>query len=405
MFEFSDHIRHDFSEIYPKIIEYINSKDSLLFSDIVQYFVAKGFEKKIATSFSHKVIKSWETSKEDEKTKKWALTQGFLPTRVTEYNLNNLNVHNYLSDFDYFILHPYNNHFVIWINDKLTLKYMLEGIKDSNGNDYMPQYYLYVENDGKYTFLMDFPVEIEKDKNCVVNLLDLKNDLAIKPSRGARGLGFLHLSKSENKFFINNYEISKEHLIRTIENLKGCIVTEYVQQHHELNDVWDKSVCTLRIITAKNYNEKDTDFKVDILSSYARFGTQQSNSVSNLDQGGIGLNYDFYSGKYDNQFWVENTYSIDNKQFLEYHPDSGFSAKGKKLPNWEMVRDCVIEVSNYLSTLDYLGFDIMITEHGVKICEINSLPVIDAPQIFRPWGLMPEAIEFFNRKYKERFKN
>lgn len=61
--------------------------------------------------------------------KAWALKRGFFPGRVKLYGLNEENYRNYLPDFNYFMLHPLNHHFKIWVNDKLTLKYIL------NSND------------------------------------------------------------------------------------------------------------------------------------------------------------------------------------------------------------------------------------------------------------------------------
>ena len=106
--------------------------------------------------------------------KQWALSKGFYPGRIKLYGLTDENYFDYLPEWMYFMLHPINHHFKIWVNDKLTLKYILNG---SDSESLMPEYYLYVENDGNYTYLMDAPKNIKKDRNFIFNLLKEKKAL------------------------------------------------------------------------------------------------------------------------------------------------------------------------------------------------------------------------------------
>ena len=98
----------------------------------------------------------------DEGKKKWALERGFYPGRIELYGLTEENWKDYMPDYQYFMLHPLNNHFLKWL-DKTTLKYVL----NSNGcESTMPEYYVYVENEqcgGRFTYLMDCPTDIPKN--------------------------------------------------------------------------------------------------------------------------------------------------------------------------------------------------------------------------------------------------
>ena len=160
--------------------------------------------------------------------KKWALTRGFFPGRIKLYGLDDENYKNYLPEWHYFMMHPLNHHFKLWVNDKLTLKYVL----NSNGcQDSMPKYYLYVENDGSYTYLMDTPKDIEKDKNFIFNLLKETKCLAMKPNSGTSGgLGFIKLELIDDKLYENNKPIDKIRYEEIIKNLSNYIVTEYVHR-------------------------------------------------------------------------------------------------------------------------------------------------------------------------------
>ena len=53
----------------------------------------------------------------------------------------------------------------------------------------------------------------------------------------------------------------------------------------------------------------------------------------------------------------------------------------------------------HISSLDYLGLDIIITEDGMKLCEINSHPAMDYEQIMCGPTLAKEKIlKFFETK-------
>ena len=102
------------------------------------------------------------------KDKIWAVKRGFYPSRKELYGLNESNYKRYLSDIDYKKLYPLNNSFQIWLDDKLTTKYVLQ---DTRYKDYMPKYFIYIENDGCYSYLMDFDEHINKDSDSLLNLL------------------------------------------------------------------------------------------------------------------------------------------------------------------------------------------------------------------------------------------
>ena len=65
------------------------------------------------------------------------------------------------------------------------------------------------------------------------------------------------------------------------------------------------------------------------------------------------------------------------------HPDSGITLDGY-IEKIEELRETVIGISRRFSTLEWMGFDIGITDMGFKCMEINSHPGIKYMQIFEP---------------------
>lgn len=337
---------------------------------------------------------------ENEEKKKWALEKGFYPGRIELYGLTEDNYRDYIPDYQYFMLHPMNNHFLKWL-DKTTLKYVL----NSNGcEDVMPEYYVYVENeqcDGRFTYLMDCPDDIKKDENFLMNLLKKKGILAMKPNSGTSGgLGFIKLELVEGEIKENNKPIDIKRFNEIQDSMRNYIITEYAHQHHELAAVWPDSECTLRVIMCKNPTEDryaPTTWSCAV--SYARFGTSVNGGASNLSSGGVGVGFDFETGKYKDFCIRYKRFTPDGKWMLEKHPDTDAVWKKLGLPNWSYVKKKINDICQHISSLDYLGLDIIITEDGMKLCEINSHPAIDYEQIMCGPVLAREKVkEFFEKK-------
>ena len=319
---------------------------------------------------------------EDLEKRHWALERGFYPGRIELYGLTEDNYRDYIPDFQYFMLHPINNHFLKWL-DKTTLKYVL----NSNGcESTMPAYYVYVENDlcgGRFTYLMDCPSDIPKDMDFLLNLLKKKRVLAMKPNSGTSGgLGFIKMELREDGIFENNKPIDMARFEEIRDTMRNYIITEYCHQHHELAKVWPDSECTLRVIMCKNRPvDRYASTTWSCLVSYARFGTSTNGGASNLSSGGVGVGFDFETGKYKDFCIRYKRFTPDGKWMLEKHPDTGVVWKENALPNWSYVRNKIDGICQHVSSLDYLGLDIIITENGMKLCEINSHPAIDYEQV------------------------
>ncbi len=373
------------------------------YDKLTQLLRAQGMDYKWTKMFVKKLRDDEIAFNMTDEEKKWAMERGFFPGRIVLYGLNEDNYIDYVPDYNYFMAHPLNHHFKIWINDKLSLKYTL----NSGGcQDCMPDYYLYVENDGNYTYLFDAPDHIKKDSNFIYNLLKEKGRLAIKPNSGTSGgLGFIKLELKDNQLYENNAPINEERYKEILVNLKNHIVTEYTNQHSELSKVWSSSECTLRVIMVKNPTESIYD-KADwsCIVSFARFGTVISGGASNLSSGGVGVGFDFETGKYNDFAIRYKKFCEDGNTILTKHPDTGYVWKDSSLPNWEYVKQMIYKVCDHVSSLSYLGLDVIITPDGMKLCEINTHPACDYAQVMcGPVLAKPKARKFFENKGMFKF--
>lgn len=357
----------------------------------------KGMDYKWASMFVKKLSDDEAAFTVSDEEKIWALSRGFYPGRIELYGLTEDNYKDYLPDYNYFMIHPINSWAKIWINDKLSLKYTL----NSNGcENSMPKYYLYVDNYGNYNYLMNDEKNIDKDKDYIFNLLKHQGTLAIKPNSGTSGgRGFMKMEYKNGNIFENNKEITKEQFNNRILDLKNYIVTEYVYQHRKLAEIWADSECTLRVVMVKISEDKYSSKVWKCIVSYARFGTSISGGASNLSSGGIGVGFDFNTGRFSD-FGIRYKRFCPNGEWnCKKHPDTGVEWVNTALPNWTIVKEGLEQVCNHISTLDYLGFDVIITENGFKLCEINTHPAADYEQVMcGPIMKKEGARSFFKQK-------
>ncbi len=69
----------------------------------------------------------------------WAQKRGFLSDKISYLGLTEDNYTDYLSDFDYIQLHPINGVYSRWIDDKLTIKFILHPFAE-----YLPEYFYHI---------------------------------------------------------------------------------------------------------------------------------------------------------------------------------------------------------------------------------------------------------------------
>ena len=109
-------------------------------------------------------------------------------------------------------------------------------------------------------------------------------------------------------------------------------------------------------------------------NAYMRFGSKKTGAVDNMGAGGMFAKIDIDTGRfYDSKIILDN----EIKECL-YHPDTGVKIEGI-LPNWDKTKELVLNVAKGIPQLEYFGFDLAITENGVKFPEINRFP--DYPAI------------------------
>lgn len=329
---------------------------------------------------------------EDVKNKKtkflqklWCWSKGFFSDKIEYYGLNKNNYQEYVSDMQYYKLYPINNDFSRWVNDKLTLKYVLQPY-----NQYLPEYYYVIKN-GKLQKIFDCPKEYEEDIKSLLVLLTKNKILAVKLIDGEKGKGFYKLEKKNEKIYVNEEEISEIQFEDWIKKLNNYIITEYLKGNKETQKIYKKSLNTIRVMYIRDKSQSYVG------NALIRIGNEKSGVVDNVSQGGYFSLIDIDTGSYNDAY----KFGDGKLEKLKEHPDSKQKIEGD-IPFWDEIKEKIDEIGKYLFELEYLGFDIAVTENGFKIIEINTFQQISFFQVEMP--LLKEQTktrEYFIKKIGE----
>lgn len=293
--------------------------------------------------------------------KKWAHERGFLSYHIKQYGLTEDNWRDCLSDRDYKWLRPLNNEYRKLLWDKVTLRYCLDKYRR-----YLPEYYYHiVPRNGKTELLKmpDCPEYLPRSLDGLLELLRERKLLAMKPTVGSHGIGFYRLGFDGGRYTVNGEEKTESEMLDFFSALNDYYnISEYIVMHSALGKIYSQVACTVRIMVI---NRSGLDPVIE--NAYFRIGTKSTGFTDNIGSGGVFAYVDEKTGFFhDAEVIKEHVISP-----CPLHPDTGARIEGY-LPHWDEVLSVIPEVCRYISPLEYLGFDVVITDSGFKILEINT---------------------------------
>ena len=332
-------------------------------------FYPKGLVPYISVTWPRDVRQDFFSNKDCSFSKKmWAYKHGFLSYRLDQYGITEENWEDYISDFEYKWLRHINPYYKTWMEDKITVKYIA-----NRYNQYFPEYYYHVIcKNGEMNIipLMDCPEGYGPELASIINLVKEKKVMAFKPDEGSHGNGFFRCDYEDGEFFINYEKATEQDVIdRLSQNDSAYIITEYIQMHPQLKEIYSGSVNTLRVIVFKR-----DGIHPEIGNAYMRIGTSKTGAIDNMAAGGMFAAIDINTGRYGGaKIFVDG-----DIRDCERHPDTNVLIEGT-IPNWELTKKLVLEIASEIQELEWFGFDLAVTEDGIKIPEINRSP--DYPKI------------------------
>jgi hypothetical protein len=149
------------------------------------------------------------------------------------------------------------------------------------------------------------------------------------------------------------------------------LIEEFCEQGEFENSIWPYSVNTIRIITLR---ESD---KIVAVAALQRLGVDKEKCVDNACAGGLYSMIDLESGRLSAARSHSKDKLLDNDGMpllFDEHPVTGAQIKGRTIPNWKKLQDDIIHLHQQLlfTEIDFIAWDIALTDNGYKIIEANT---------------------------------
>lgn len=320
------------------------------------------------------------------KTKLWAYRHGFLSYRIGQYGITEKNYPQHISDFEYKWLRHINGEYRKLFDDKITIKYIMRDFKEC-----FPDYFYHIKSKNGENIiipLMDCPEGYEDNFEDIIRLAKEKKELALKPETGSHGNGFYRLTWDGEKFYLNFKESTEDDIKKILRDpVNQYLITEYINNNEQFKKIYSGAVNTIRMIVFK-YD----GVTPEIGNVYMRFGSSATGTVDNMGAGGIFVQVDPETGWYHSAKIIRSNCIEDCPR----HPDTDVLIEGY-IPHYEKVRQIVLDIAASATEMEYFGFDVAVTEDGVKFPEINRFP--DYPKIEK---LSPRTMEYLLKKLDEK---
>ncbi|MFC6725999.1 sugar-transfer associated ATP-grasp domain-containing protein, partial [Halobium palmae] len=213
----------------------------------------------------------------------------------------------------------------------------------------------------------------------VLDLLDRQGVLVLKPTYGYGGDGvFVCRRRSGGDYSVNGESRPRSDVATLVDDLRDYLVWEFVEQASYAERIFPGSVNTLRVLTLWDY-EAGEPF---VAGAVHRFGSRRSAPVDNWSLGGLSAEIRDDGTLSEAARWGSAAGRVD---WHAAHPDTEARIEGESVPNWNAVRDRVLEMAATFPYLPRIGWDIVLTPDGRSVVlEINTHPGVETLQVHRP---------------------
>lgn len=315
------------------------------------------------------------------------LKNGYNSEKVLMYGLTKDNVKSYVSEHRRYRAKRINEKASHVFDNKLITERILKGFVS------VPECYYYVHS-GKVT-----PLSTESHEaisiDTLMNFIRKEQKLILKPISGGSGSGVqvVVYDNERDVFFTNNKENSSQEMTAFLKTLNNYLVTEFVKQSDYSASLFPESTNTIRILTMIDPKTNEPF----IAAAAQRIGTEKTKPIDNFGggRGGVSFLVDLDNGTLSRGARISEK---GTKEEIARHPDTDKVLLGLTVPHWEKIKTDLLNTVAKNPYLKYVGWDIVVTEEGFSVIEINSFPGVSVFQVH-------QALTAFNPRIDEFYKH
>ena len=287
---------------------------------------------------------------------------GYLADQYALYDFDHNDRHEYLSEFDWYKSRYINEPFDFMLNNKVVCSLVL--------GQYIRVAKTYAVKNRRHITSDDDKITNYED---IINLLKREKKLIIKPYGRGKGIGVYMFKYENGRFYIGLDETDERGIIDVLKKNDNWMLTEYINQHKYLNDIFDKTANTIRLITLRDPKTQ----KIKVFFAVQRIGTSKTVPVDNGSEGALISKIDLETGE------LSEARTLHNHNVYEYHPDTSAPIKGAFVPGWDKIKEEILALANKVSFMNFVAWDILVTEEGLCIIEANTSSGVNIIQL---WG-------------------
>jgi hypothetical protein len=310
---------------------------------------------------------------------------GFLSRSAVLYDLDHSDPADYISDAQRYIgtrrmVHPRLQDV---INNKLTTHLLLQRLDVQTA-----------ALEGVYWRggVHLFPHEDRKALAEYLTGLPVGKRVFFKPLGGAEGKHLVSIRRTPDGFRVNGADVRLAAARAAIElDKRPMIVEAGVEQHAAQRALFPETTNTIRVLTMLDMADRSPF----IVLAVQRIGATSSGPVDNWSQGGLSAQVDLDTGRLGKATRLPER---DGLQWFSAHPDTGAPIQGQQVPHWEVVKETVLRAARAISFLEYVGWDIIVTEDGPVVLEANINSGMNVLQVHKPLLADPRARAYLAKR-------
>lgn len=294
------------------------------------------------------------------------LINGFSSEKYMLYNFSKNSHANYLSDYKRHKTQVINGAYSIVLNDKMLFDKVLAD------HTVTPKIFGKIKNGTIY---------LNNTMANICSLMDLlktEQVLIIKKHNGGGGKGIYRVQYKDDMLVVNNNEISIDEFTNMIVDFEDYMISEHVKQADYSNRIYPGTINTIRVITMRDPETSEIFIPIAV----HKFGSKKTEPADNVWRGGLTALVDVESG-----FIQKPALHHEKNKKIEWvtaHPDTNETIEHVKIPNWDQVKESIIKIATKLDFLHYVGWDLVVTNDGIRIIEGNNYSDVNILQIHQP---------------------
>jgi hypothetical protein len=220
---------------------------------------------------------------------------------------------------------------------------------------------------------------IRNVEDWLARTLERWRHIVLKPIKGQKGLGLAFVKLEEQDLVVNGSPSDPDQVVTLLEETPDSVITEYVQQAEYARTLYPRTANTLRVLTIWDY-DSGTPF---IAATAQRIGTERSFPTDHWLAGMGGLSCEVNLA--DGSLSMGATISTDWKLvWHEVHPETQVRLEDTVIPGWDQLRQRLVKAARRLPWAPQIAWDILVTDKGFKVIELNGSPGLPVHQVHRP---------------------